>query len=299
MTELMVYNAIARGNKMEWLTATGLNPNVVNASNPLSAEDEEMLALHLSGIGDSVAWARGDLGLYIREKCKRQIDQRGLGRDEFNQLWGQEIERLAKLLGCSPKTLYNNITTCSNWPIEARRNTLAVRYKHHEVLPNSMPLADRIRMIEQADSEGWNYKRFYAVVHGHVLPDTSEPTDTYQAPAPTEDDDPFAPTDGRWLNAADFLGNESPNASPDTYESIDFSGSQDTSGGPANGASWDVGMHTVSLHIVSNSGVDLVVDNSTEAQKFVYAFSNGSMWEVVPDLTNGSLVIRKLDTTGA
>jgi hypothetical protein len=291
MTELMVYNAIARGNKMEWLTATGLNPNVVNAETPLSSEDEEMLALHISGFGDSVAWARGDLGLYIREKCKRQIDARGLGREEFNQLWGQEIERLAKLLGCSPKTLYNNITTCSNWPIEARRNTLAVRSKHHEVLPNSMPLADRIRMIEQADSEGWNYKRFYAVVHGHVLPDTSEPTETYQAPRPAADqDDDFD---------ADFNWDESPNASGDTYESTGFSDTNGTSAGAANGASWDVGMHTVSLHIVSNSGVDLVVDNSQEAMKFVYAFSNGSMWEVVPDLTNGSLVIRKLDTTGA
>lgn len=167
-------------NERGWMTLTGLEPSVMQA---LSSDDEDKLILFISGMGDVAAWARGDFALYVREKIRATANRDNWPQSRYNEVWAQEVDRLARKFAVAPKTLLNNIATCSVWPTNKRVAGHYVRYKHHEALPSTLPIEDRIEMLKTAEENGWTWARLYGVAHGRLA---SDGTPVANAPAPVQ-----------------------------------------------------------------------------------------------------------------
>lgn len=165
-------------NERGWMTLIGIDQSVFPT---LSSEDEDKLILFISGMGDVAAWARGDFALYIREKIRVTAHRENWPQTRYNEVWMQEVDRLARRFAVAPKTLLNNISTCSVWPTEKRVAGQHVRYKHHEALPSTLNIDDRVKMLKDAEENGWTWARLYGIAHGRLMPDGSP---IPNAPAP-------------------------------------------------------------------------------------------------------------------
>lgn len=179
-----------QANEKGWITLTGLDPYAINGETNLTPDDEDRMVLFIGGMGDAAAWARGDFALYVRNKIRAQQQAEGWSQGRYNEVWGQELDRIARKFAVAPKTLLNNISTCQAWPHESRIAGIHVRYKHHEALPSALDLDDRIAMLRTAEESGWTWARIYGVAHGHLLPDgTPAETAAPVRPAVTGDAD--------------------------------------------------------------------------------------------------------------
>lgn len=164
-------NVWAAANQAGWLTLVGLDPHIMDAGVTLSPDDEDKIVLFVSGMGDAASWARGDFALYVRSKVRAKAKDENWSPQKYNELWGIELERMARRFGVSPKTLQNNISTCIIWTHDTRVAGEYVRYKHHEALPTDMALENKHHLLRLCEENGWTWARLYKVAHGKMLED--------------------------------------------------------------------------------------------------------------------------------
>lgn len=164
-------NVWAHANQAGWLTLTGLDPHIMDEGVTLAPDDEDKIVLFVSGMGDAASWARGDFALYVRGKVRAKAKEEGWSAQKYNELWGTELERMARRFGVSPKTLQNNISTCIVWDHPNRVAGEYVRYKHHEALPTDMELENKHHLLRLCEENGWTWARLYKVAHGKMLED--------------------------------------------------------------------------------------------------------------------------------
>ncbi len=162
-------------NEKQWLTLTGLDPYIFTEGYVLTPDDEEKLVLFIGGMGDAAAWARGDFALYVRTKIRARADAENWPQARYNEVWGTELDRLARQFAVAPKTLLNNVSTCANWPQENRVAGEHVRYKHHEAIPTTLPMLERIDLLRSCEENEWTWARLYNVARGRIEADGTVP----------------------------------------------------------------------------------------------------------------------------
>lgn len=160
----------SEANEKGWITLTGIAPDKLDS---LTTYEEEKLILFIGGMGDVAAWSRGDFALHVRNRIRSLSQKDNWPQQRYNEVWAQEVDRLARQFAVAPKTLLNNIATCSVWPADKRVAGQYVRYKHHEALPSTMSMDDKISMLKTAEENGWTWARLYALAHGRLNTDGS------------------------------------------------------------------------------------------------------------------------------
>jgi hypothetical protein len=122
-----------------WLTSTGVDI-------PADATDADIAVLmHASaGLHKTDGWARGDTAYWIRQ-------------NKFGgSIPNDELEKLAKMFGCSGKRILNSATTSAAFPKTSRNS--GVPFSIYEVASKVGDQASRDYLVEQAAIEGWSVR---------------------------------------------------------------------------------------------------------------------------------------------
>lgn len=122
-----------------WLTSTGVDI-------PADATDADIAVLmHASaGLHKTDGWARGDTAFWIRQ-------------NKFGgTIPADELEKLAKMFGCSGKRILNSATTSAAFPKTSRN--AGVPFSIYEVAAKVSDQASRDYLVEQAAVEGWSVR---------------------------------------------------------------------------------------------------------------------------------------------
>ncbi len=122
-----------------WLTSTGVDI-------PADATDADIAVLmHASaGLHKTDGWARGDTAYWIRQ-------------NKFGgTIPADELEKLAKMFGCSGKRILNSATTSAAFPKTSRN--ASVPFSIYEVAAKVSDQASRDYLVEQAAVEGWSVR---------------------------------------------------------------------------------------------------------------------------------------------
>lgn len=302
----------SRANESGWMTITGLDPTVLTGGS-LLADDEDKIVLFVSGMGDAAAWARGDFSLYVREKVRERTRAEGWSQAQYNEVWATELDRLSRRFGVSPKTLQNNIATCSAWSHADRVAGQHVRYKHHEALPADMDKEEKISYLLQCEENGWTWARLYKIARGNLLPDGSEGTPARGNPllngtpvdeqietngVHAQDDDELDTIDTNGLTDADEVPYDfapvEPDDIPELPEGWDDFGNTDAAPEPQfgvatmnaiNSAGDDDNWVSMSLLGTGGVGTQILTEANAASQTIHALFSDGSIWQVVFDTT--------------
>lgn len=122
-----------------WLTSTGVDI-------PADATDADIaILMHASaGLHKTDGWARGDTAFWIRQ-------------NKFGgTIPNDELEKLAKMFGCSGKRILNSATTSAAFPKTSRN--AGVPFSIYEVAAKVNDQASRDYLVEQAAVEGWSVR---------------------------------------------------------------------------------------------------------------------------------------------
>ena len=131
-----------------WLTSTGVDipADATDADIPADATDADIAVLmHASaGLHKTDGWARGDTAFWIRQ-------------NKFGgTIPADELEKLAKMFGCSGKRILNSATTSAAFPKTSRN--AGVPFSIYEVAAKVSDQASRDYLVEQAAVEGWSVR---------------------------------------------------------------------------------------------------------------------------------------------
>lgn len=158
-----------------WITVTGLD---LPQGYQLTAAEEDAMMLVMTYQGDQRQWCRGDWALYVRNKVNARAEAEGWSTEFRNTVWDQELRKLADRFGCSHITLQKNISCCAAWPVEYRRASKALRFKHHELFSRSYIEEhgwDQVmEMMDDADAAEMTYKQLAVYINTGELPDGSK-----------------------------------------------------------------------------------------------------------------------------
>lgn len=137
-----------------WMSTTGVDipPDATDA-------DIAVLMRASSGLHKADGWMRGDTALWVRN-------------NKFNgAIPNEELEKLAKLFGCSGKRVLNSATTAAAFP-KGKRDA-DVPFSIYEVASKVQDQQSRDYLVEQAAIEGWSVRTMTEKVSEWIATNTT------------------------------------------------------------------------------------------------------------------------------
>jgi hypothetical protein len=153
--------ALERATGERWLDYTGLR-----IKHHLDANDEELLVLTVSKMGDMGSWARGDTALYFTRKLQAAARRAGWKAKYLGERITQMMEDLSGMFGIEYQTLVNERATCGTWAYEDRMNGKVVGYGHHAVISSAWDRHTRREFLLMAEENEWTKGQLLSHIRG-------------------------------------------------------------------------------------------------------------------------------------